>query len=99
MRPSHNIGAEYTMVYSIRDVTRGQTPVMGAVIYFNIFIDMKKIIFFVLIITTFSSCYMERRMYTHYHPWERMNHVHRYHVPRIYKPYVAPSKVYKKRGF
>jgi hypothetical protein len=34
MRPSHNIGAEYTMVYSIRDVTRGQTPVMGAVIYF-----------------------------------------------------------------
>jgi len=33
MRPSHNIGAEYTMVYSIRDVTRGQTPVMGAVVY------------------------------------------------------------------
>ena len=60
---------------------------------------MKKILFFLLIITTLSSCYMERRMYTHYHPWIRMNHVHRYSVPQPYRKYEAPSRVYRNRDF
>ena len=60
---------------------------------------MKKILFFIFIITTFSSCYMERRMFVHYHTWERMNHVHKYRVPRSYRIYEAPSKSYRKRGF
>ena len=42
---------------------------------------------------------MERRMYTHYHPWNRMYHVHKYRVPQPYRKYVAPSRVYRKRDF
>jgi len=47
---------------------------------------MKKILFFVLLITTLSGCYMERRAYSHYHPWSRMYHVHRYQQPRFSPP-------------
>jgi hypothetical protein len=99
MRPSHNIGAEYTMVYSIRDVTRGQTPVMGAVIYFNIFIKMKKLLFLLMIITILSSCEMERKLYVHRHSWSQSYRAHRYYVPKQYKKYEAPSRVYRNRNF
>ena len=99
MRLSHNIGAEYTMVYSIRDVTRGVTPALGAVVYFKVFISMKMLIIFLMVILTFSSCVMERKTYIHYHPWNRMNHVHKYRVPQPYRKYVAPSRIYDKRGW
>ena len=66
---------------------------------FLIFMNMKKLMFLLIIITTLSSCVMERRMYTHYHPWNRMYHVHKYRVPQPYRKYVAPSRVYDKRGW
>jgi len=99
MRPSHNIGAEYTMVYSIRDVIRGQTPDMGAVIYFNIFIKMKKLLFLLMIITMLSSCEMERRIYVHHHHWSQSYRAHRYYVPKQSRRYEAPSRVYRNRNF
>jgi hypothetical protein len=60
---------------------------------------MKKILFLLLVILSISSCEMERKIYVHRHPWERMYHVHKYRVPSPYKRYVAPSKIYDKRGW
>jgi hypothetical protein len=65
----------------------------------EIFINMKKFIFFILIIMIFSSCYTERRTFVHYHRWNRMNHVHKYYVPKAYRIYEAPSPIYKNRDF
>jgi hypothetical protein len=47
----------------------------------KIFNYMKKLIFLLLIMTTLSSCYMERELYVHRHPWNGVNRVHRYYVP------------------
>ena len=66
---------------------------------FLIFIDMKKLMFLFMIIVLLSSCEMERRIYVHRHPWERMYHVHKYQVPRPYRKYEAPSRVYRNRDF
>jgi hypothetical protein len=60
---------------------------------------MRKLLFFTLIITTLSSCYMERGIYVHRHPWSGVNRVHRYYVPVPLRIYEAPSRVYRKRGF
>ena len=56
---------------------------------------MKKTLFFILLIATLSGCYMERRMYTHYHSWNKMYHVHRYYAPR----YIAPLKENRRNHF
>jgi len=97
MRPSHNIGAEYTMVYSIRDVTRGVTPALGAVVYFKVFISMKMLIIFLMVILTFSSCIsLAPRHHRHHHLYHRRHIMNdRYWEKR----FSAPSDVYKKRGF
>ena len=60
---------------------------------------MKKLMFFVMIITTLSGCYLERGIYVHRHPWSRTNRVHKYYVPRPYQKYEAPSRVYRHRDF
>jgi hypothetical protein len=60
---------------------------------------MKKILFLLLIITIFSGCEIEHRLYVHRHPWSRSYRAHKYYVPRSYRIYEAPSKSYRKRGF
>ena len=54
---------------------------------------MKKLIFLLLIMTTLSSCYMERELYVHRHPWNGVNRVHRYYVPHTqYYRYKSHSR-------
>lgn len=60
---------------------------------------MKKLIFFLLIITTLSSCYVERRTFVHRHPWTKSYRAHRYYTPRLDRKYVAPNRMYHNRGF
>lgn len=65
----------------------------------TIFNFMKKLIFFFIVLSIFCSCTVERKIYVHRHPWNNMNRVHKYYVPRPLKVYQAPSKVYKKEDF
>ena len=60
---------------------------------------MKKLMFLLIIISTLSSCEMERRIYVHRHPWTNSYRAHRYYVPRTYKRYEAPSRMYRNRNF
>ena len=48
---------------------------------------MKKILFLLLVLITFSGCYMEQGMYVHRHPWSSSYRAHRYYAPRFVTPY------------
>ena len=52
-----------------------------------------------MIMVLLTSCYLQRGYYVHRHPWSKTNRVHKYYVPRPYKKYEAPSRVYRNRSF